>query len=203
MQRQKLEYLCGPCHEHFATSRNIRQHIREIHESTEYHKCDHCPSIFPTRSTLVIHCQELHDSTEHRPMYMTDFEKIQSSIGGFFRVYESIPKEKEFDLDSYLIRQENNVRALVDKILGEQNSIRMQMTLLIRMIKELEEEETDISCHSLMETIYQDGMSEELYTKMTDHIIACVENFCQKGSGWIAKHVQALHLNVSKHRPIR
>ncbi len=165
IQRAKAEYSYGQCHEHFAQACHLLRHIREQHGSKEYHECEYCPIIFPTRLELVAHCQEVHNVIDQRQLDATNFEKVQTSTKGFFRVYESIPTEKEFDVDGYLMRQEDNVRALVDQILKDQSSFRLQLTLLVQMIKELEDEEREISCNSLMETIYQDGLAEEHYTK--------------------------------------
>ncbi len=109
VQRTNPEYSCGQCGEQFTQACHLRRHIRETHDSTEYHKCEYCPIIFPTRPKLVTHCQELHNVIDQRQLDATDFEEFSSSINRFFRVYESRPTEKEFDVDGYLIRQEDNV----------------------------------------------------------------------------------------------
>ncbi len=199
------KYKCGVCGTNFTHSHSLIRHIRDVHKCSNYIKCSYCPTIFAYSNNLKEHCTKIHNITDVVENNQTTiFIEIESSQRRFLRVYEYQPEGNEFDVDGCLIRAEPQVSNLVSNIQNEEeNPFKIQLSVRVRLIKELHEETIESHFNSLFEPIYTDGLQEEVYEKMKDHIMALVDNFTQQGSGWIVENIKSVRVNFAKLYPIR
>ena len=152
------------------------------------------------------HCHELHNIVKHSAGgIQTSFSEISSINCCHFRVYEFQPKN-EFDIDGLLIRTEEQIQQLVSNLQSEEQSeFKIQLTVCAEMIKEIDDEKNDACFNSLMEPIYRgnDGLAEDVYEKMKNHIVVLVETYTHEGSGWIVNDIKAVRVNFAKMKSMR
>jgi uncharacterized C2H2 Zn-finger protein len=201
---RKGEYECGECGEKFTQACTLKRHIRESHKmQTQHLKCEYCPIIFGNKETFQRHLQEKHNVKGQPKKYAYSFKETQSSNKRFFRTYQSKVTATEIDVDGFLMRNEENINNLINSILTEEQTFKIQLTVGVTMTRELVDEDINMVFNSFMREIYPAGLEEETFDRMKDRIVAQVEEFTQHGSGWIVKSINYLDVNFAKFKPMR
>ena len=52
---------CDQCGKYFSTPRNLKTHIKHIHEGQKNHKCDQCDKAFSQIVNLKTHIKSIHE----------------------------------------------------------------------------------------------------------------------------------------------
>jgi hypothetical protein len=159
--------------------------------------------IFGRKEKYQKHLLEKHNIGHKRKDYKYSFKEIRSSNKRFFRTYRTKVTKTEFDVDGFLIRNEENVTNLINSILEDEQSFKIQFTIGATMTRELSDEEIKMVFNSFMVEIYQAGLDEETFDRMKDRVVAQVEEFTQHGSGRIVKSINHFDINFAKFKPMR
>ena len=56
------ELKCQTCEKKFASKKNLRQHVRHVHEKKKMHECDICNKKFALKTNLRQHVQHVHEN---------------------------------------------------------------------------------------------------------------------------------------------
>ncbi len=79
----------------------------------------------------------------------------------------------------------------------------MQIAVCVTLAKELKAEEIKTCFNSLMEPVFRVGVTEGLYDKMKDHILAKLETFTEQGSGWTVRSLDRVYVNFARFNPMK
>ena len=206
-------FHCSLCDIKTRKLEQLITHMRETHEKYTNH-CITCRLGFNDAHLYAQHMRSVHTLPVFGPDFDTREQPSKSAFGGVLQNYLLSPNNDESLMD---IRQFMSIkRAHVEELVNERLASgpqKMQMSIELRLMKPTREstnpndddddERVVIFCNSWMTQILPEGLTDEVYDKMIEKMLAVFFTFASSGSGWVLDEIIHLHVHFARNRPIR
>ena len=143
----------------------------------------------------------------------TSTAPTESAFRGKLRRYELSVREDELDLMNVIMRNKEEIDALIDERVQE-GPCKFQLHLNVSMIKfssdtnetgdgELCHEKTMLYLNSKMINVFFNGIEKATYLESIEHMVNDINMFASHGSGWIVERIEKLAVSFAAFSPIR
>ena len=206
---------CDECRESFSSLAEAREHVELAHNVSTDSLCIYCHTIFLSVEKFRQHMSKNHQLPIWTPgnEVRTSSVPTESAFRGKLRRYELSVKEDELDLMNVIMRNKEEIDALIDERVQE-GPCKFQLHVDVSMIKfssdtnetgdgELRQKKTMLYLNSKMINVFFNGIEKETYLEMIEHMVNAINTFASHGSGWIVERIEKLAVSFAAFSPIR
>jgi len=174
-------------------------------------KCSKCFKKFTSIKVLKYHliCNECitqssgGESINEVPLN-SKFELSSSAFKKFLQIFTLISDDKINDSTEFFLTNRDNIKELVIFLLNQLSSLKIQFCLKVKFIR-------DVGGHITEQYAYFTSVSRplsnikffsQLFFKSISDIDTNIQEYMDKGSGWVVDSIEKLEVRVGKYNPL-
>ncbi|XP_053209837.1 uncharacterized protein LOC128393666 [Panonychus citri] len=187
-------FECSECGVSFKKFKSLFIHK----EQCSLLKCSKCKTRFKDKEMFIDHvikCKTVVSSLGD----VATFRLHKSAYKGVLEIYVKLGSWSS--LENLFTAERQNIINLISHVIGKIGSIKTQVCVLIKFIKQKPDGDTDsteIYKISQSEPLTHSSQIEKMITKCIENLELVVDQFTQRGSGWVLQTVKMLEIRVGK-----
>ena len=190
-------FFCEKCQTSFTKHKSLIIHKVKCKIS----KCNICKAIFRVKKEYLNHllsCKTQNDCFE-RIARLSSFNLHKKAYKNILGIYNKVGVWPS--LENLFASENSEIIKLLTGLLKELGSIKMQICIQLRFIKQKPNDivdSTEIYKISMMESVTHSSHLEAIIKKAENHLELVIDQFTQRGSGWVLQSIKLLEVRVCK-----
>ena len=190
-------FVCSKCLKSFNKHKSLLTHKSTCNVS----KCNLCKSSFKVKKEYLNHilsCKTQNESFERvgKNSSFTLHKKAYRNILGIYNKIGVWPS-----LENLFASEASEVTRLLNELLKELGSIKFQICVHLRFIKQKADgdvDSTEIYKISMMEPLTHSYHTSSILKKAVNNLELVIDQFTQRGSGWVLHSIKLIEVRVCK-----
>ena len=186
-------FNCAKCKKNFSKHKSLLFHKLNC----KILKCNICEKAFKVKKEYLNHM--LTCKMFERVERTSSFNLHKKAYRNILAIYNKIGIWQS--LDGLFASETDEVTKLLHGLLRELGSIKMQICVHLRFIKQKangEMDSTEIYKVSMMEPLTHSSHIDSIVKKSKNHLELVIDQFTQRGSGWVLQSIKLIEIRVCK-----
>uniref|UniRef100_A0A158P4F2 C2H2-type domain-containing protein n=1 Tax=Tetranychus urticae TaxID=32264 RepID=A0A158P4F2_TETUR len=187
-------FQCNKCGEKFSKHKNLLIHKTKCVKVS----CKNCKQNF-NRLSFLNHLSTCKQDQSLKLKDHATFKLHKTGYGNTLAIY--IKVNNWTSIENMLRGEKENMRSLLQYVIEKLGSIKVQSCLLLKFIKQKPDGDTDtteIYKVSQMHRLTNMFNFEELVKEWMEEVELSIDQFTQRGSGWVLQTVKVLEIRIGK-----